>query len=60
MGLGRHHYHIVVVLPSLGCVPSAVLIKELDPLKIGMCASGLTLSFTSFMTRGPRKTDSCR
>lgn len=34
-------------------MPSAVLVKELDPLKTGTCATGLTLSFTSFMMGGP-------
>lgn len=55
MGLAEHHYHMVVVPLSLGCVPSAVLVKEPDPLKIHTCATGVTVLFTSFMTRGPRK-----
>lgn len=37
----------------------AVLVNELDPLRTGTCATGLTLLFTSFVTGGPRKADPC-
>lgn len=57
MGLAGHHYHMVVLSLSLGCMPSAVLVKGPDLLKIHTCAIGLTLLFTSFMTRGPKKAD---
>lgn len=59
MGLAGHRYHMVVLLLSLGCMPSAVLVKDPDLLKIDTCAIGLTLLFPSFMTRGPRKADPC-
>lgn len=57
--LARHHYHVVVLLLSKSCVPSAVLVKELDPLRTGTCATGLTLLFTSLMSGGSGKADPC-
>lgn len=57
MGLAGHHYHMLVLPLSLGCMPSAVLVKDPDLLKVRTCAIGLTLLFTSFMTWGPKKAD---
>lgn len=57
MGLGGHRYHMVVLPLSLGCMPSAVFVKEPDLHKICRRAIGLTLLFTSSVARGPRKAD---